>query len=31
MIFLTVLDFVGRVPVRRLVFAPNASVWELIA
>ena len=31
MIFQTVLDFVGRVPVRRLVFAPSASVWELIA
>ena len=31
MIFDTVCDFVTRVPVRRLVFAPNARVWELIA
>jgi hypothetical protein len=29
-IFQSVLDFVGRVPVRRLVFAPDARVWELI-
>jgi hypothetical protein len=30
MIFQTVCDFVGRVPVRRLVFTPDARVWELI-
>jgi len=29
-VFHSVLDFVGRVPVRRLVFAPDARVWELI-
>jgi hypothetical protein len=29
-IFQSVLDFVGRVPVRRLIFAPDAHVWELI-
>jgi hypothetical protein len=31
MIFQTVCDFVRRVPVRRLVFTPEARVWELIA
>jgi energy-coupling factor transporter ATP-binding protein EcfA2 len=31
MIFDTVCEFVTRVPVRRLVFAPDARVWELIA
>jgi hypothetical protein len=31
MIFQTVCDFVRRVPVRRLVFTPQARVWELIA
>ncbi len=30
MIFDTACDFVTRVPVRRLVFAPDARVWELI-
>jgi hypothetical protein len=30
MIFETVCDFVRRVPVRRLVFTPDARVWELI-
>jgi hypothetical protein len=30
MIFQTVCDFVRRVPVRRLVFAPDARVWELV-
>jgi hypothetical protein len=30
MLFQTVCDFVKRVPVRRLVFTPEASVWELI-
>jgi hypothetical protein len=30
MIFQTVCDFVRRVPVRRLVFTKDASVWELI-
>jgi len=30
MIFQTVCDFVRRVPVRRLVFTPDARVWELI-
>jgi len=30
MIFRTVCDFVGRVPVRRLVFTKDARVWELI-
>jgi hypothetical protein len=29
-VFQSVLDFVGRVPVRRLIFAPDARVWELI-
>jgi hypothetical protein len=31
MIFQTVCDFVRRVPVQRLVFTPDARVWELIA
>ena len=31
MIFQTICDFVRRVPVRRLVFTPDARVWELIA
>ena len=30
MIFQTVCDFVRRVPVHRLVFTPDARVWELI-
>jgi hypothetical protein len=30
MIFGTVCDFVRRVPVGRLVFTPDARVWELI-
>ncbi len=30
MVFRTVCDFVKRVPVRRLVFTKDASVWELI-
>jgi len=30
LIFQSVLDFVSRVPVRRLVFAPDARVWELV-
>jgi ABC-type molybdenum transport system ATPase subunit/photorepair protein PhrA len=30
MVFQTVCDFVRRVPVRRLVFTPEARVWELI-
>ena len=30
MVFQSVLDFVRRVPVRRLVFAQDARVWELI-
>ena len=31
MVFHTVCDLVRRVPVRRLVFTPDARVWELIA
>ena len=30
MVFQTVCDFVKRVPVRRLVFAKDPRVWELI-
>lgn len=30
MLFQSAFDFVSRVPVRRLVFAPDARVWELI-
>ena len=30
MVFDAALDFVARVPVRRLTFVPNSSVWELI-
>jgi hypothetical protein len=30
LVFDAALDFVGRVPVRRLTFAPDARVWELI-
>lgn len=30
MVFDTAVDFVTRVPVRRLTFRPDASVWELI-
>ena len=30
LVFQTVFDFVTRVPVKRLIFAPDASVWELI-
>jgi hypothetical protein len=29
-VFDSALDFVSRVPVRRLTFAPDSSVWELI-
>jgi len=29
-VFETACDFANRVPVRRLTFVPNASVWELI-
>jgi hypothetical protein len=31
MVFQSAIDFVSRVPVRWLVFAPDARVWELIA
>lgn len=30
MVFDSACEFVNRVPVRRLTFVPNASVWELI-
>ena len=30
MVFQSVLDFVRNVPVRRLVFAPDPRVWELV-
>jgi hypothetical protein len=30
LVFNAALDFVGRVPVRRLTFVPDSSVWELI-
>ena len=30
LVFWSVFDFVSRVPVRRLVFAPDARVWDLI-
>ena len=30
MVFDAALDFAARVPVRRLTFVPNSSVWELI-
>ena len=30
LVFDTAFDFVNRVPVRRLTFVPDASVWELI-
>ena len=30
MVFEAAFDFVARVPVRRLTFVPNSSVWELI-
>jgi len=30
LVFQSALDFVSRVPVRRLVFAPDSRVWELI-
>ncbi len=30
LVFQSVLDFVSRVPVRRLVFTPDARVWELV-
>ena len=29
-VFQSALDFVERVPVRRLTFVPDARVWELI-
>jgi hypothetical protein len=29
-VFKSVFDFVARVPVRRLIFTPDARVWELI-
>jgi hypothetical protein len=31
LVFQAVADFVCRIPVRRLTFAPDARVWELIA
>jgi len=31
LVFQAACDFVGRVPVRRLTFVPDARVWELIA
>jgi hypothetical protein len=30
LVFQSVFDFVARVPVQRLVFTPDARVWELI-
>lgn len=30
LVFDAALDFIGRIPVRRLTFAPDARVWELI-
>jgi hypothetical protein len=30
LVFQTVCDFVRRVPVRRLVFTKDASVWEML-
>jgi hypothetical protein len=30
MVFDAACRFINRVPVRRLTFAPDASVWELI-
>jgi hypothetical protein len=30
LVFQSALDFVSRVPVRRLVFTPDARVWDLI-
>jgi len=30
LVFNAALDFVSRVPIRRLTFAPDARVWELI-
>jgi len=30
-VFQSVFDFVARVPVRRLIFTPDARAWELIA
>jgi len=30
LVFDTALDFVSRVPVRRLTFVPDSRVWELI-
>jgi len=30
LVFDAAFDFVGRVPVRRLAFAPDSRVWELI-
>ena len=29
-VFQSALDFVERVPVRRLTFVPDARVWEMI-
>jgi hypothetical protein len=29
-VFQTACDFVGRVPVYRLTFVPDARVWEMI-
>ncbi len=30
LVFQAACDFVGRVPVKRLTFVPNARVWEMI-
>ena len=30
MVFDSVFDFAARVPIRRLTFVPDSSVWELI-
>jgi hypothetical protein len=30
MVFDTAFEFVNHVPVRRLTFVPDSSVWELI-
>jgi len=30
LVFNTACDFAARIPVRRLTFAPDTSVWELI-
>jgi hypothetical protein len=30
MVFETAMDFISRIPVRRLTFVPDSSVWEMI-